>query len=473
MPRFLVTFASLVFLSEQSFSLELIVNSTFSDSSNCTQEISSEASFHVIKSSDPVRSPWHENLRAQANSSSRSLGKLAIGTVVRAGETSARNIGTRNYVYVFTLVESPYRHQLSRPALGHPRGFIFGRSIALPEDWAFQIEDSFIRGADTWADAKFLEDKVIRVSRDDDGYRILSCCRGSRCENYPVFSVFDKDSREHLDDFASKPDDLGFVSSWIPRPAEEFTFSSESDPSPSAQPERATHSHGLAASLRPLMRPDREPAREESEELEVPSDGEEEIGIDNMVPRERPTIVASLAPTISLVPRARPEGLARQNRDQMSFPVVRRPQRRFWTGMRRFGAARRNGRRHAGCDLYRPTGERVVAIRDGVVLRKRYFYLGTYALEVRNSDGSIYLYGEISGEHIPGVSAERTIRGGQPIAKVGDLRGIRQSMLHFEKYSGEARGALTQHGRPPYKRRRDLQNPTDMLQTVARAHNLL
>ena len=50
---------------------------------------------------------------------------------------------------------------------------------------------------------------------------------------------------------------------------------------------------------------------------------------------------------------------------------------------------------------------------------------------------------------------------GQVIAAVGQMHTVKQSMLHFELYSGAAGGQLTDRDQPPYLRRADLMDPTD------------
>jgi murein DD-endopeptidase MepM/ murein hydrolase activator NlpD len=143
------------------------------------------------------------------------------------------------------------------------------------------------------------------------------------------------------------------------------------------------------------------------------------------------------------------------------FPLSARPAESYREGMRRFGARRKGGRLHAGCDLYAPVGTPILALDSGVVVKVYEFYLGTFALEVRHPK-FIARYGEIKQGLAPGVYPDKPVTRGQPIAYVGKLSGLNMSMLHLELYSGSAKGPLsTQTG--PYKRRADLIDPTSIL----------
>lgn len=143
------------------------------------------------------------------------------------------------------------------------------------------------------------------------------------------------------------------------------------------------------------------------------------------------------------------------------FPLSVRPAESYREGMRRFGARRKGGRLHAGCDLYAPVGTPILALDSGKVLNIYEFYLGTFALEVQHPK-FIARYGEIKQGLPPGVEKGKPVARGQPIAYVGKLTGLDMSMLHLELYSGSANGGLTtQTG--PYKRRADLIDPTAIL----------
>jgi hypothetical protein len=71
-------------------------------------------------------------------------------------------------------------------------------------------------------------------------------------------------------------------------------------------------------------------------------------------------------------------------------------------------------------------------------------------------------YGEISGA-VAGIRLGTLIDEGQVIAHVGKMQIVPQAMLHLEVYDGKAGGALTDRERPPFMRRTDLVDPTELL----------
>lgn len=152
------------------------------------------------------------------------------------------------------------------------------------------------------------------------------------------------------------------------------------------------------------------------------------------------------------------------------FPFKSLPSVNWTEGMRRFGARRSNGARaHAGCDLYFPTGTTIHAITSGTVISDAYwFYDGTYALEIDHG-AFVARYGEIKQQAL--VSKGDHVSPGQPIAKVGNLLSIVQSMLHLELYDKSATGPLTVRTSQtaktasgiPFWRRKDLIDPTPKL----------
>jgi murein DD-endopeptidase MepM/ murein hydrolase activator NlpD len=152
------------------------------------------------------------------------------------------------------------------------------------------------------------------------------------------------------------------------------------------------------------------------------------------------------------------------------FPFERLPDLNWTESIRRFGARRSGGARaHAACDLYFPEGTTIHAITSGSVVRGPYpFYQGTFALEI---DHGAFLarYGEIQQSAF--VSAGDHVNAGQRIARVGNLIGITNSMLHLELYDKSAHGQLTVSAAEskysadgkPFMRRKDLIDPTAKL----------
>lgn len=152
----------------------------------------------------------------------------------------------------------------------------------------------------------------------------------------------------------------------------------------------------------------------------------------------------------------------------MIFPLPRRPQYDYGIGARRFGARRSGGKRlHAGCDLIVPLGTNVVAVMDGkITLGPYHFYRGTYALEIRHSNGMVVRYSEVKPQVAPGIARGVEVKQGQVLGYVGKM--FNTSMLHIEMYSGSGTGQLTQRGNPPYFRRADLLDPTPYLRAAVR-----
>lgn len=146
-----------------------------------------------------------------------------------------------------------------------------------------------------------------------------------------------------------------------------------------------------------------------------------------------------------------------------TFPLPFRPRQDYHKGGLRYGANRDGGaRKHAGCDLIAPAGTEIYAVEDGEVVRGPYhFYHGTDALEFKlTGSGRIVRYSEIK-KAAPGVVVGTRLREGALIAIVGQM--TKSSMLHFEMYEGTETGNLTQTSKPPFKRRKDLMDPTEYL----------
>ncbi len=133
-------------------------------------------------------------------------------------------------------------------------------------------------------------------------------------------------------------------------------------------------------------------------------------------------------------------------------------------GKKYFGALR-DGRLHAAVDLFRPFKDKVQAVMDGTVLLGPYaFYLGTYALEVKHSDGKVIRYGEVTGR----LLSKKNVKKGDVITTVArNTSAKRSSMLHFEMYKGTKTGTLSGGGK--YQRRSDLMDPTEPLRKWEKA----
>lgn len=157
---------------------------------------------------------------------------------------------------------------------------------------------------------------------------------------------------------------------------------------------------------------------------------------------------------------------------QMLFPPKFRPKVSYHQGERKFGARRDHGaRHHAGCDLYAPVGTEVLAVAHGTVRHVGPFYRvhhkglnEEYVWVVEVDHGfCVVRYGEVTKQLPPGIRQGATVVRGQVVGLVGQMAHITHSMLHFEMYSGKAKGALSQPGHKPYMRRSDLLDPTSHL----------
>lgn len=139
----------------------------------------------------------------------------------------------------------------------------------------------------------------------------------------------------------------------------------------------------------------------------------------------------------------------------------------YKSGMRSFGSNRSSGKRkHAGADLYAPTGTTVRAMESGIVLSSGSFYASTDFVTIKHQN-HIIRYGELAPGSIR-VKAEDKVTRGQPIGAVGKLKGINvpSDMLHLEMYSNTSDTSnLTIKGAAggKFKRRSDLINPNPFL----------
>jgi murein DD-endopeptidase MepM/ murein hydrolase activator NlpD len=138
-----------------------------------------------------------------------------------------------------------------------------------------------------------------------------------------------------------------------------------------------------------------------------------------------------------------------------------------------YGAPRKNGRWHAGCDLIAPVGTAIYAVDAGVVemASDRGFVSGTRddgtqfsvgVLAIKHDSGFWARYCEIKSL-AKGVRKGTRVSKGQVVAYVGLMK--KDHMLHFELYQGTATGdlGLTQRSSKPYQRRSDLIDPTPYL----------
>ena len=149
---------------------------------------------------------------------------------------------------------------------------------------------------------------------------------------------------------------------------------------------------------------------------------------------------------------------------KLSFPLAIYPQLDWTKGPFQFGAER-GGRKHAACDLVAPKNTEVYAITDGVVIEDlRYFYNGTYSVVVNHHYFHVR-YGELR-ERGMGLKIGDKVTAGQLIGHLGVLND-KTSMLHFELYQGNVSGPYTDRGNPPFMRRKDLMDPTQLLWGLA------
>lgn len=137
----------------------------------------------------------------------------------------------------------------------------------------------------------------------------------------------------------------------------------------------------------------------------------------------------------------------------------------YHTGARRFGSSRSGGKRkHAGIDLYAPTGTLVRAMTDGVVVIVQDFYCKTSQIVVDHGT-FIARYGEVDqNKKNIFVEVGQRVKRGDPLGRVGHLVGIKvpSDMLHlelFETTENPKKATLTQKGNSPYQRRADVFDP--------------
>lgn len=135
-------------------------------------------------------------------------------------------------------------------------------------------------------------------------------------------------------------------------------------------------------------------------------------------------------------------------------------------GSRTFASSRGGGKRaHAGLDFVAPHGTKVYAITDGTVQRVAVFFENTWAVEVKNSDGTILRYCEIATK----LEVGDKLSQGDLVGTILRAENSKTEMLHMEVYFGNGEGKLTQTGNKTYTyvdssknfmRRSDLMDPT-------------
>ncbi|HCQ9538293.1 TPA: M23 family metallopeptidase, partial [Acinetobacter baumannii] len=149
--------------------------------------------------------------------------------------------------------------------------------------------------------------------------------------------------------------------------------------------------------------------------------------------------------------------------DSYLFPLKARTNS-YKNGFARFGSNRSGGKRkHAGCDLYAPTGTEIRAMADGKVRVVKGFYSGTDVIEIVHKK-HIIRYGEVlAGKSLVKVGDD--VKRGQTIGYVGKLTvQVPSMMLHLEMYSNpKDTSPLTVRGNNAYQRRSDLIDPTTFL----------
>lgn len=120
-----------------------------------------------------------------------------------------------------------------------------------------------------------------------------------------------------------------------------------------------------------------------------------------------------------------------------------------------FGYKRPDNRIHAARDLYFDVDEPIYAIDGGTVKQVSAFYYDTWVIEIEHDYEHVkgkkimVRYGEVNKDGIL-VKVGQRVEKGDKIAKIGLLFPyIRQpypdkrGMLHFEIYTGEETGSLT------------------------------
>ena len=155
--------------------------------------------------------------------------------------------------------------------------------------------------------------------------------------------------------------------------------------------------------------------------------------------------------------------IAANSRASRKYEVPYKDVNGQWRGnsSRAFKASR-DGRFHAGVDLYANGGDVLVSPGDGVVVGRQTFLNGTGAMLIALDSGIVVLLGEtkMGGAAEFGVVVGSRVHAGQPVTRVG-VTNAGSHMLHIETYR---KGTVTNE--PWYKDRSpppELLDPTNWL----------
>ncbi|MCB0378199.1 MAG: M23 family metallopeptidase [Bdellovibrionales bacterium] len=458
----------------------------------------------------------------QLNNEGKKIGEFSPGSILYL-HPSQRGV-EKGEVFVKVALVDEQTENLSHPVANNSTGFVDRSVLQDPSNWVFEIKKSEIPGVRK-EDQSFLQNKLLQVLKRDEKFLGLKCCKDSQCQRYPLFSVWEKGGREAVHYFAFRPHEADFIAKMDAYPkasatapirksssGSSFTGVTTTPSASFAGAEPATASATIVnGAFEKLICTQSSSLNVRDENLsrvlfQAPRlskvkvfqgwgtnnqsktingktyqyvkgqfvvGGQEKIGwiaedyvkfaadCPYAAPDDSPgngTFIGGVTPEVSTQ-----EVAISVPGSGLIFPLKKAPLRAYTSGGRQFGAGRSKGRKHAACDLRRPYKDPIVAIDDGTVLRKYYFYKGTDALEIRHSDGRVVRYGEVSQANTSGIRSGAKVKKGQQVAIVGQLSGG-SSMLHFELYSGKSSGPLTQRDRKPYQRRADLVNPTSELQ---------
>jgi murein DD-endopeptidase MepM/ murein hydrolase activator NlpD len=159
-----------------------------------------------------------------------------------------------------------------------------------------------------------------------------------------------------------------------------------------------------------------------------------------------------------------------------SFPLHERPAFNWHSHPRHFGTSRSSGRKHAGCDLYAPTGTPVLAVADGKIIGfGRFAVVPAFpelvgAIEVEHEGGWITRSCAVGRKLAGALKVGSRVTAGEVIGEIGHLRDklpIPWDMLHFELSGGWQTGPLSRPNVGEFHRRADLLDPTSYLNACA------